>query len=741
MLKNQIAYKLTFYIILLSVLIILLTATMQLYLNPLITNAISILLFALIIGWICHSLIFRHLKQIADYGERLDLDTKLSLVRPEQLDELQGIVNSINQLCQSYKNIRDNESNAQNLLNTALLGLGLWRSDGQLLFVNPAYAQIIGRDVEETLQLNYWKDILVGNDAAAEQWQLQALKTGEHYGPTEKEYRHKDGYHVPVRLSALILKKEGEYYVIWSHIEDLSRQKWEARELQHAKQKAEDANIAKSQFIANMSYELRTCMNTIIGYTEMLEEDCDQPIMRQDIKNVHITTKKLLGLIDGMLDISQIEAGNLPSYSERFDLKTVIQNTVTTLQPLIENKANALHLLFDKDLGEMYTDLIKVRQILFNLLSNASKFTEQGIITLEVRREREENGDWISIRVSDEGSGINSEQRADLYQVFTQVDASNTRKYGSTGLALSLSKHFAEMLGGTLNIEGVFDKGNHFIVRLPAHMSSQPSTTADEAIVKDSPMESGLVLVIDDDKVVREMLDIYLSKVGYQVAMAASGEEGLKLAKKQRPNTIILDVMMPGMDGWDVLSKLKAEPELAHIPVIMLTMTEAQEIGYSLGAAEYMIKPVSRTQLINVLRKYRSEKPRHTVMVVEDEQLGREMMVRMLEHVGWQVIEAGDGETALQLLQKHQPDLVLSDLNMPDMNGFEFITHLRQHKTCSSTRVVVVTAKLLTAEDELWLNNHVDAVFQKGTYSYNELFAKLRQLLVGVVPDDEQKAS
>ncbi|MEN8214839.1 MAG: response regulator [Pseudomonadota bacterium] len=724
MLKNKIAYKLTFYIILLSALIILLTAIVQLYVSPLITNAISILLFALIIGWIFHTLVFRHLKKIADYAERLDLDTVLSLDRPPHVDELERIVNSINQLCQR-------ESNAQNLLDAALLGLALWRFDGKLVTVNPAYAQIIGRELEETLQLNYWDDIVVEEDVAAEKWQLQALKVGEHYGPLEKEYRHKDGYHVPVKLSALILEKEGEYYV-WSHIEDLSRQKWEARELQQAKQKAEDTNIAKSQFIANMSYELRTCMNTIVGYTEMLEEDCDQPIMRQDIKNVHVATKQLLGLIDSILDISQIEVSNMPSYSERFDLKTVIQNTVATLHPLIENKANALRLLFDKDLGEMYTDLIKVRQILFNLLSNASKFTELGIITLEVRRQLEENGDWITIRVSDEGSGMTSEQQADLYQVFTQGDASNTRKYGSTGLGLSLTKQFAHMLGGTLNLEGVFDKGNHFTVRLPAHMTTPKPH---EAIVRESPQESAVVLVIDDDEVVREMLEVYLSKVGYQVAVACSGEEGLKLAKKLRPDAITLDVMMPGMDGWEVLSKLKAEPELAHIPVIMLTMTEAQEIGYSLGAAEYITKPVSKTQLINVLRKYRTEKAPYSVMVVEDDQFGREMMVRMLEHVGWQVIEAGNGSTALQLLQKHQPDLILSDLTMPDMDGFEFITHLRQHQTCSSTLVVVVTAKLLTPEEELWLNNRVDAVFQKGTYRHNELLAKLRQLLVGAVGD------
>jgi PAS domain S-box-containing protein len=718
----------------------MLTATVQLYLTPvesLITNVASILLFALLIGWISHILVFRHLKKIADYAESIDLDTELSLDRPALVD-LERIVNSIDRLRQSYKSIRDTDSNAQDLLNAALLGLALWRFDGKLVTINPAYAQIIGRKCEETLQLNYWDDIVVEEDVAAEQEQLQALKGGEHYGPVEKEYRHKDGYHVPVKLSALIIEKEGEYYV-WSHIEDISRQKWEARELQHAKRKAEDVNIAKSQFTANMSYELRTCMNTIVGYTEMLEEDfkeCDQPIMLQDIKNVHVATKQLLGLVDGILDISQIEAEKMSLSSERFDLKTMIKNTVATLQPLLENKGNALHLLFEEDLGELYTDLTKVRQIIFNLLSNASKFTNQGIITIEVRRQREENGDWISLRVSDEGSDMTDEQQADLYQVFTQADASFTRKYGSTGLGLSLSKHFAQMLGGSLNVEGVFDKGNHFTVRLPAHLTSkkpQPSPPADEAPIKtqDSSMESGVVLVIDDDEIVREMLEVYLSKVGYQVAAAANGKEGLKLAKKLRPDAITLDVMMPGMDGWEVLSKLKADPELAHIPVIMLTMTEAQEIGYSLGAAEYITKPVPKTQLINVLRKYHTEKAPPTVMVVEDDQLGREMMARMLHHVGWQVIEAEDGESALQLLQKQQPDLILSDLVMSDMDGFELITHLRQHQICSSTPVVVVTGKTLSDEEKVWLNSRVKAVFQKGTYSHNELLVKLRQLLVG----------
>lgn len=777
---NKIAFKLTFYIILLSALITLLTTFVQWYvysdddinlLVSFITNTASILFLAILIGWIFHTQVLSHLHKIADYAKRLDyehLDTILTLDRPSHdaadVDELDSIVNSINRIYKSYKSAQERaqelhkyaqeNQNAraqelhecaqenQNLLYTALIGLGLWRLDGTLVKVNLAYAQIIGCTVPETLKLNYWDDVVVEEDVAAEQAQLQALKVDERYGPLEKEYRHKDGYHVPVKLSALIIEINGENYV-WSHVENLSRQKWEIRELQLAKQKAEEANLAKSKFIANMSNELHTCMDTIVGYTEMLEKDLkkyDQPLMLQDIKNVHVTTKQLLGLIDGILDISKIEVGKMPLYSEHFDLKTLIQNTVATIQPLIEKKANALHFWFDENLGEMYSDLSKVRQILFNLLSNAFSFTEQSIITLEVRREKEDDGDWIILRVGDEGNGMTSEGQVDLFQIFTQADASNTRKYGGTGLRWAVSKHFAQMLGGTLNLDGVFGKGQHFTVRLPARIAApQPETrptvasSSDEVAVRvpDSPAENGLILVIDDDDVVREILEVYLSKIGYKVALAAGGEEGLKLAKQLRPDAITLDVMMPDIDGWEVLSKLKAEPELAHIPVIMLTMTEDKEIGYSLGAADYIKKPVPRTQLINVLRKYRAEKAPSIVMVVEDDTNNREMMVRWLHKVGWQVIEAENGEIAWQHLQKEiSPDLILLNLIMPKMDGFEFITHLRQHDTCSSIPVVVFITKELTVEDRLWLNNHADMVLKKGAYHSDELLAELSLLLV-----------
>jgi PAS domain S-box-containing protein len=756
-LKNTILSQLTLYTISLSVLIFLLSTSIQWILShneninlnwTLIINALTLSSMTIFIVWFFEVKVFCALKKIANYLEYIDFehsDNALNLKRPHRDDELELIVNSINHARQSCEKICEREINTQHLLNTTLVGLALWQINGKMTTINPALARMIGRTVDETCTLNYWEDIVVEEDVVAEKVQLEALEAGEQYGPVEKEFQHKDGYYVPVRISALIVEKEGEYYA-WSHVENISEQKWLITDLQQAKQKSEEANIAKSQFLANMSHELRTPMNTIVGYTEMLEEEIkesDQDNLLRDVKNVHTAAKHLLALLDGILDISKIETGKMQIYSERFDLKKMIQNTITTIQPVIENKANALHILWDEDLGEVYTDLTKVRQIIFNLLNNASKFTEQDIITLEVRRQREknENEDWIIINVSDEGVGITQEQKSDLFQVFTQADASTSRKYGSTGLSLAITKYFTQMLGGNINVKTELGKSCHFTVRLPAHITiDKQEEVASETLLRmpDNPVESGVLLVIDDDETVRELLTIYLSKIGYHVVTASDGQEGLKLAKKLRPDTITLDVMMPDMDGWQVLSKLKADPDLAHIPVIMLTMTDDQNIGYSLGAAEFLNKPISRSQLIKVLRKYRSKNASCTVMVVEDEPITREMMVRMIHKMGWQVIEAENGKIALQQLQERQPDLILLDLMMPHMDGFEFIIQLRQHKTCSLTPVVVLTAKDITVEDRLWLSNRVETVFQKGAYSRDELLTELRQLLVrAVIPKTE----
>ncbi|MFK5969135.1 MAG: response regulator [Candidatus Marithrix sp.] len=737
-------HKLIVYILVLSVLVVLPTTFIQYYyvtgfIPSLTLNLISIGLFLFLILKFLYTQILYNITQInTNISEYPNKELNLTNLP----DELNNIVNHINNLTNSYNKTNAKKNDAQNLLDTTLIGLCLWQLDGTIEFINPIFAKMIGHSVESALNLNYWQDITRETNIKNEQKKLQTLTIGERYGPLEKEYQHKDGYYVPIRISALVMKKNDIYYA-WSYIENISGQKWKNAELLSAKEKAEKANLSKSQFLANMSHELRTPMNTIVGYTEMLEEEireCKKPRLLQDVKSVHAASKHLLNLIDGILDISKIEAGKMQLYAERFDLKTMIKNTISTLHPLIENKANAIKIIFDDDLGEVYTDLTKVRQIVFNLLSNASKFTEQGIITLKVHKYKEKENDFINIQVIDEGIGMTKEQLNNLFQVFTQADASISRDYGGTGLGLAISKHFVKMLGGTIAVDSKFGKGSSFNVRIPAYLHITKPNDIDNIPIRipDMPVESGLLLVIDDDETVRKLLDAYLSKIGYRVVGAASGPEGLELAKKLHPDAITLDVMMPGMDGWEVLSELKADSTLSHIPVIMLTMTEDQDIGYSLGAAEYLTKPISRTQLIEVLRKYHIEDANRTVMVVEDDNTTREMMVRMLHKGGWKVIEAENGEIALRRLEQAKPSLILLDLMMPQIDGFEFIIQLRQHKKCSSIPVVVLTAKDITPEDRLWLSNRVDTVFQKGSYTRDELLTELRQLLVGTVKKNGQ---
>jgi PAS domain S-box-containing protein len=712
----------------------------------LITNAISIFLVAVFILLVFHRMVARHLDKIARYAEELELDTLnevLVLDRPPQTveDELEHVISAINtmriNLQRSYKGMCESEQDNRNLLRATLVGLALWKiKDGQFITVNPAFAKIIGYPITEIYRLNYW-DIVVESELDTAKLSFRQLGAGGHYGPIEKTYRHKDGYTVPVRISALIIERDQEL-LAWSNIENITLQKKVAEELRSAKRKAEEANLAKSQFLANMSHELRTPMNAIIGYSEMLEEELRELAfeidLMSDVKNIHAAAKHLLGLINDILDISKIEAGKMDLYAEFFDLDAMLDNIVTTIQPLIENRANTLRVLCDENLGSMYADLTKTRQILLNLLSNASKFTEQGQIILEVCRFTKQDEDWVRFKVMDDGIGMTSEQQQKLFQSFSQADPSSTRKYGGTGLGLAITRHFVRMMDGNIEVQSEFGKGSTFTVQLPLQLDEknlvQNSNGANKQGIMSMPAEGGVVLVVDDDVSARTLLKTYLSKVGYQVAVAANGEEALSLARKLRPNAITLDVMMPGMDGWEVLTRLKQQPDLAHIPVIMLTLAEDKDIGYSLGASEYLIKPVSRDQLTAVLRKYRVKQPPHTVMVVEDDQRSRGMVTRILNKAGWQVIEAENGHIALRCLEKYIPNLILLDLMMPEMDGFEFIVNLRKCEEWRHIPVVVLTAKDVTIEDRLWLNSRVDAVLQKGAYHREELLRYVRELLI-----------
>lgn len=528
-------------------------------------------------------------------------------------------------------------------------------------------------------------------------------------------------------------------------LHDVTEHKAREEELRQAKDAAEAASRTKSTFLANMSHELRTPLNAIIGYAEMLREealDLGQGGFVPDLDKIHAAGKHLLSLINDILDLSKIEAGKMDLFYERFDVPAMVGEIVSMVQPLVQKNANTLVVECPRDLGAMESDLTRVRQVVFNLLSNACKFTDHGTVTLGVSREPGEGGEWLTFRVSDTGIGMTPEQVGKLFGEFTQADASTTRKYGGTGLGLAISRRLCRMMGGDIAVESVYGEGSTFTVRLPA-VAPRPEAPVPEAPAEPSGSaaahgdEAGsagpTVLIIDDDPAARELVGRYLEREGYRVVSAAGGAEGLALARMLRPGAILLDVLMPGMDGWAVLAEIKNDPELAAVPVVMLTIVDDRERGFTLGAVDCLVKPVERERLAAVLRKYCGEPSSSPVLVVDDDAATRQMMRKMLERDGWTVAEAENGVRALEQVARTRPQMILLDLMMPEMDGFTFAAELRRKEEWRDIPVVVVTAKDVTAEDRLLLNGYVDKVLQKGSYSQTALLQEVRDLIAAGV--------
>ncbi len=435
----------------------------------------------------------------------------------------------------------------------------------------------------------------------------------------------------------------------------------------------------------------------------------------------------MMALINDILDLSKIEAGRMEVFFETFDLAKIVKDVGTTIMPVAKKNGNALNVDCADDIGTMHSDLTKIRQALFNLLSNACKFTQDGTVTLTVAREAAT--DEVVFSVSDTGIGMSAEQVDKVFESFIQADSSTTRDYGGTGLGLAITKTFSEMLGGDISVGSVPGEGSTFTIRLPT--TAPAATQANETAEPDEelPESAHTILVIDDDPVVRDLLRRHLSRNGYRVVVAVDGVEGVRLAGETRPDLITLDVLMPELDGWAVLSELKSDPAVADIPVIVVSIVDERNLGYSLGAADYLTKPVDRDQLLSVLAKHCGNRTRHRVLVVDDDAETREMVRRLLERAQWDVDEADNGISALDRIAGDPPDIILLDLMMPEMDGFEFLAQIGEDERWRALPVVVMTAKTLTASDRERLSGRVEQLVEKSSYNLDSLLGDLNAVL------------
>jgi Amt family ammonium transporter len=629
----------------------------------------------------------------------------------------------------------------EGIIRTALDGIITFTKDAlRITGANPAAAHIFGYLPEG--MVNRPLTMLLDTPGANTSQLIGALllRTSQADSRVEMVGRRADGALFPVEV-VVTEAHTGNDIFFTGTFRDITERKQAEAALREAKDAAEAANRSKSIFLANMSHELRTPLNAIIGYSELIEEEAaDEGVdfIVPDLQKIRSAGRHLLALINDILDISKIEAGRMELFLETFEIEAMLENVITTITPLIEKNKNQLQVHNQADMGTMHADLTKMRQILFNLLSNASKFTERGSITLTVRREIDADGrDWISIAVADTGIGMTPAQLEKLFEKFQQADTSTTRKYGGTGLGLAISRQFALMMGGDITVSSEVGSGSTFIVQIPSRVPDPKQGTEERAAADAgrSPSEIAAanpytVLVIDDDPAAREMMARTLEKAGYHVQTANDGMAGLAAARALQPDLITLDVIMPGIDGWTVLSALKADAVLRTIPVVMLTIADSTEMGFALGAAAYLSKPIDVGQLLALLGSYQHERSdEQHVLVVDDDPLTREVLRRTLASEGWRVVEAANGVDALTQVRTAAPALILLDLMMPEMDGFQFVTALRAVDAWSAIPVIVMTAKDLTQADRDALSGQVAQIAQKGVYSRERLLHEIDELV------------
>ncbi|MEO8713828.1 MAG: response regulator [Acetobacteraceae bacterium] len=507
---------------------------------------------------------------------------------------------------------------------------------------------------------------------------------------------------------------------------------------ERARAEAEQASRVKSAFLATMSHELRTPLNAIIGYSQILREDAQEvgnASAVADLRKIEGAGDHLLGLINDVLDLSKIEAGRMEASIEPLDVAALVEDVRLMVEPLAARNANTLLVACAPGLGTLLSDETKLRQSLLNLLGNAAKFTSNGRIGLDVRPDPADPSRLLFV-VSDTGIGMTEAQQARLFEAFSQADSSTTRQYGGTGLGLAITRSFARLLGGDVAVVSAPGKGSTFTMWLP-NAAAEPRAEPDAPPEGASAAEAlATVLVVDDEPASRDIIGTHLAREGYHLLYAGSGTEALDAARRHRPDAITLDILMPGEDGWSVLRALKADPALAAIPVILVSITEDRGLGFALGAAAALSKPVDRAELAAVIGGHRAlAVGNQPVLVVEDDLPMQALTARTLKRMGVRSAVAANGREALDWLEVNpSPRLILLDLLMPVMDGFEFLRQLWARPAWRAIAVVVLTARTLTEAEHAELGAMTSRVIAKGESAHVQLTQVLRDALSTRLP-------
>lgn len=667
-------------------------------------------------------------------GHRFPLEVSLREVKDSQPRMYVAVVRDVSERVEAEMALRRGEARLRRAQQVARIGEWEYSRASRKILWSPESLGVFGLTAdsadthERVLSLVHPEDrdlLLQGVDRAATSGVPARL---------EFRLRTQDGMVRHFNLLGEIGREPGRFGNLYGVIQDVTERKHAETKAHTAlieQLRAEARNRAKSQFLANMSHELRTPLNAILGYGDMLEEEARAQgldSMVADLEKIRGAGHHLLTLISDILDLSKIEAGRMTLLIEEFSMPELLQEVAQTMEPLMRKNENRLRVACDPAVGSIRADMTRLRQILFNLISNAAKFTHHGTVDVHVNNLPESDQERLAIRISDTGIGMSPEQMERLFEPFMQADVSTTRKYGGTGLGLAISRHFCQMMGGDIAVESEAGKGSTFTIWLPkvvvpvSGMAVNPREAGLPQGTSERREQMSTVLVIDDDPAICELLKQFLTAQGMRVVAAIDSTEGLRMARIERPELVVLDVLMPAPDGWAVLRALKSEEKTRNIPVIMLTTESVEETAEALGAADFVRKPLDIASFSQTVKKWLRRSRSNSVLVVDDDPLLRAMFCRVMRAERWNVRDAEDGEVALNQVRHAMPTLILLDLDMPNMNGEEFLNHLRAEPGGDKVLVIVVSGSQLPEDMRLRVSKQVSRFVMKS----DDVAAELR---------------